>query len=1006
MKKAKILSLILAVGMLTGIASSCKKNQSEDSTVLTRDNYNAELLSEAENVSTGYNGNLFYVNTLEFQVADPSVIYISEGEEAGYFYAYGTSDEIGCHGFQSWRSKDLSHWECTGIAYAPDYSVTWAVNNYWAPEVIYDAKTKLYYMFYNAYNQNENNRLCLSVAYSSSPKGPFVSPDGRKDANGNLLSASKPVFDVTTNNPAIKALEEQNPGISRTHALDASPFIDPVTNDKYLFFSYYNDYGEGSFIYGMKMKNWFTPDYSTLTMLTYPGYATVEGAKNLDSKQRVSEGSVNEGPFMIYKDGKYYMTYSAFGYTDARYRVKQAIADSPLGTFRKIDEDDGGIVVSSDVVNWNHIVSAGHHSFIQCGNELFIAYHTFKNRTSIAGGRALALDRIVWTKNTDGINVMHTNGPTWSVQPLPEFLSGYKNIAAEATVTANNTKADSKTEYLTDGLVKYKEFDLVTEYTANGGQSVITLTWDTFKTVRGLMIYNSYDYQKSFVSVNKAEFEYKKADGKTATAVINNLPFDWDWNCEAEVSFMRPGGAAIAEFNEMPVKSIKIYVTSAQGAEDLALSEIFVMGKDGECAGVSSFAKYSYENPSYGSAHIDNQSATFGRVAGTKSLETSYGYDLSHDDGTANAYIEQKGVSDQYAYFKDVYSATFYAEAEFTVTASKAYSNDKYPKFGIAMTCDDHYSNTIFFYVDAVNYTNTFVGCAQRTLDNSDWDWNATEQLVGVEGIRYTNDNYVKLAVLRKGNEFYLICNDRLAIYYDSFNVFSSDQNAAVGFLTFNTPLKIKNYSATTDASVIAEKSRIYADSINGETFGRSGEYSSTSGWNFAEDRGDNPNATQTLTGDQYAYFKNFSGTQFYVETEISVTKNLNDPYPKFGIFARNGNNTFFFYIDGSASYTAKRVGYVSRVNNGDWGWGNAQYNAEVPVPAMGDYKDGKYVKLGLLRDGNTFKMYVNDVLVLTVTDVEGFGATDESVCGILSFTTGVNVKNYSIAADISQIKQ
>ena len=357
-------------------------------------------------------------------------------------------------------------------------------------------------MFYNAYNQNANNRLCLSVAYSSSPKGPFVSPDGRKDANGDLLSASKPVFDVTTNNPAIAALEKQNPGISRTHALDASPFIDPVTNEKYLFFSYYNDYGEGSFIYGLRMKDWFTPDYSTLTMLTYPGYETVEGGRRFDTKQRVSEGSVNEGPFMIYKDGKYYMTYSAFGYTDARYRVKQAIADSPLGTFRKINEDDGGIVVSSDVVNWNHIVSAGHHSFIQCGNELFIAYHTFKNRTSIAGGRALALDRIVWTKNTDGINVMHTNGPTWSVQPLPEFLSGYKDIASEATVTASNTKAGSKTEYLTDGLVKYKEFDLVTEYTANGGQSVITLTWDTFKTVRGLMIYNSYDYLKSFVSVN------------------------------------------------------------------------------------------------------------------------------------------------------------------------------------------------------------------------------------------------------------------------------------------------------------------------------------------------------------------------------------------------------------------------------------------------------------------------------------------------------------------------
>lgn len=64
MKKSKIISFVLAVGMVAGVASSCKSGGGSDTTVLTRDNYNAELLSEAENVSAGYNGNLFYVNTL------------------------------------------------------------------------------------------------------------------------------------------------------------------------------------------------------------------------------------------------------------------------------------------------------------------------------------------------------------------------------------------------------------------------------------------------------------------------------------------------------------------------------------------------------------------------------------------------------------------------------------------------------------------------------------------------------------------------------------------------------------------------------------------------------------------------------------------------------------------------------------------------------------------------------------------------------------------------------
>ena len=120
MKKNKIVSILLSVGLISGLAAACTGNANAKETVLNSNNYDAEMLSKVESVSTGYNSNLFYVNTLEFQVADPSVIYVSEGSEKGYFYAYGTSDEIGCHGFQAWRSKDLSHWECTGIAYMPD----------------------------------------------------------------------------------------------------------------------------------------------------------------------------------------------------------------------------------------------------------------------------------------------------------------------------------------------------------------------------------------------------------------------------------------------------------------------------------------------------------------------------------------------------------------------------------------------------------------------------------------------------------------------------------------------------------------------------------------------------------------------------------------------------------------------------------------------------------------------------------------------------------------------
>lgn len=778
--------------------------------------YEAETLSQMTDPVNDYNSNLFYVNNLEFEIADPTVIQITEGDEKGYFYVYGTSDEIGAHGFQAWRSKDLSHWECMGIALEPDHDVTWASENYWAPEVIYDEEDELYYLFYNAYNRFDNNRLWLSVACSEHPAGPFVSPNGKPNADGKMLYESEPVFDVSANNPVLAGLASTGQHTLRTNALDASPFIDPVTGDKYMYFGYRNDGGapdyDGTHIYGVKMKDWFTPDYSTIKQLTYQGYTTVAGGLNKDNNQTIDDGNINEGPFMIYHEGSYYLTYSRFGTHETSYRVMQAIGDGPLGTFTKVDEDDGGTVISTSST-WNHIVTAGHHCFIKCGNETFIAYHTYKNRVSYGGGRALAVDKVVWTKNSQGQSVLHTNGPTWSVQALPESVSGYKNIAPSATITANNTAGFSNANFLNDEIVKYQEFDCATEYTANAGTSTIKLSWNNFKTVRAIMIYNSYDYLETFVDVGRIEFEYKKSNGKTGKAVIKELGFDWDWHCDYDYEFMRPGGAAIAEFAEMPVKSITITLQAPEGAEYLSLGEIVVLGKDAPCDGISEFTEYSYQNSTCGSSHLINESANFGTPANTN-LQTMYGYDLSNDNGTADAYITQKSVGQQAAYFNNVYADTFYVEAEFTVTTTKPYLGDGYPKFGLLVTGDGT-SNKIFYYVDAQGFNTSRVGFAERKLDDSDWDWAKTERLANVNGVKYTDEQYVKLAILRIGKNFYFICNDQMVLSYDSFYLFNDTQKAAVGFMSFNTGLKIKNYKATTDASVIAEMTGKYVPTNN-----------------------------------------------------------------------------------------------------------------------------------------------------------------------------------------------
>lgn len=1010
-----LLAFVLSLSLLAFTGCEDPANTPGGNTVVgdAGFDYDTEMLSEKDNVDYGYNNNLFYVNNLDFKVADPSVIYITEGKDMGYFYCYGTSDDIGGHGFQAWRSTDLSHWECTGVALKPE---AWAINCYWAPEVIYD--DGMYYMFFGAYNLHAGNRLCISVATSETPDGPFSQPYGIRDYYGNnITDAEDPMFDFTIANPKLKTLQEQfvadHPDVTsnlvKTNCLDASPFIDPVTGDRYLLFSYYDNYGEGSFIYGVKMLNWFTPDYSTLTCLTYPGYDTVQHGYEsaFGEGVRLREGGVNEGPFMICHGGKYYLTCSVFGYTDSNYRVIQAIGDSPLGPFRKISPDDGGKVISTDVANWTHIVSAGHHSFVTIGDDLFIAYHTFKNRNDISGSRALALDSVLWTENSEGIPVMHTNGPTWSVQPLPEALSGYKNIAESATIKATNTANGSDVSLLNDGMIKYQEFDLAEEYEANAGKSVITLTWDSYKTARAIMIYNSYDYDKTFVRVASIEMQYLKADGTSGTVVINDLPFDWDWHFESDYEFMRPGGAAIAEFYELPVNKMVITINTPSGADRLALGEIVVLGKDG-AEGVSSFNEYEYVVKTFNSGDIIRESVTFGAIEGTD-LATEYGYDVSHDDGTENAYVTQNAPGDMSCYFKDVYSTEFYVEAEFTVTSAHAfayndYLHDPYPKFGLAVSCDDDdIKNTIFFYVDAVNFSNKVVGVAQRMLDNSNWDWDATEQTVGVGDISYTNGNYVKLAIIRHGAQFYFLCNDEVVIQYSTFNVFNDRRDAGVGFRCFSTPMKVRNYYATQDSAVVAAKTQLYTGKLIGETFGSVGGYITTSGWDLTTDRGDDAYAVQSLGGDQYAYFKDVNSTSFYAEMELTVTKDLGDPYPKFGFASKVAGNTFFFYIDGSSGYNAMSVGYVNRnTEDSNWTWNVV---GESGLEGVEDlfYSNGQYAKLGILRQGNVFKLYVNDTLMFTVEDVRGFDENTASVISVLSFTTGITIRNYFATTDTSK---
>lgn len=810
----RIFSLSLILVILLGTVSfsfSCAFFKDDEASVKGDFSYNTYEFDTYDNYS--YNKNLYYLNELNFPIADPGVIYIEEGEEKGYFYAYGTSDLIQCHGFQCWRSKDLTDWEYVDIAFAPDFSETWSFNSLFAPEVLYD--DGIYYMFYSAENVLENDRNFISVAVSTTPYGPFENVDGRVNLDGKTLSKGEAVYDFSKILPGREGIDN--------HVIDAHPFIDPATGDKYLYFACHQIWNKPvayQEIFGVKMKDWFTPDYSTLTQLTSIFNTTVGDYSEEMSNSAIQFGNINEGqdegatvneaPFMYYHNGTYYLTYSVYPFFSPNYQVRQAVATYPLGEFTKVSVDDGGALLYTEN-NWKNLQSAGHHCFIRCGDKLMIAYHTFIDRKSLAEGRALAVDEIKFVENDNGQLVMYTNGPTYSYQPLPAEVSGYKNLATLATVTASHTAEHSDVKYLTDGLFRAHKYGFIKEYQTEkvdkATETVINFKFDDWVNVRSLMLYNSLSYNLSVSHINSVRLKYKTADGY-AWAEAKDVRFNYVWNSDSK-SIMYPGGAIMLEFNEMPVMEIELTINLDAKKSCVAIGEIVILGKEVDNpAPVTKFEPYTYTNP----APVEYIKYSEGEMVGTVgNFHTGWGYgDLSTDDGSKYAYIENTAPGAQFAYFKDAVGRDFYFEAEMTISEEKPYymmdgSLEKYPKLGLVLESE---SGGVFFYIDAVytdGYFNRAVGICPKKEDNSDYDWSSVKKYSKNLAISYTNGNYTKLAIACLDGSYYFFLDDQLFAVERNIRGLT-DESIVGGLLALNNGIKVRNYDVISGQSEVAEK--------------------------------------------------------------------------------------------------------------------------------------------------------------------------------------------------------
>lgn len=605
MKKTGLFALVAALALIAGSASGC----SESGTGVALD------YGTGGESKTVYNRDLFYNNKNETVGADPGVFYVSESEDetwGGYYYMYTTgstnstftTSDGNTYAFQCYRSKNLSDWQRVG-KYAKGYSLQvtasdWTdggTDTFWAPEVIRNPSSGKYYMYFSAAAKKEltiseksaqYDRLYVGIAVGESPVDFRIlgSETWVDDADGNVITGATIPIDF-----------QKAYGLNGVFSvIDANPFLDD-DGTLYLYFNKHTDSNSETpaliGVWGVKMRDFVTPDYSTLTLICSPNALTSSGGLvngkpaviSREGNYPFSEGSINEGPCMVKHNGKYYMTYSANGYSSASYSVHQAISDSPLGTFTKPLLTEGNPVLASTKT---YVSGTGHHSIVKVGNDYMIVYARMGNPSNYAMGwfRIIGADKLNFIANDAGNEVLVANGPSYSLQPLPESVSGYKNVARNASITV---KDGENVKYLNDGVIPYYTLTQNWEFEGKTG-SQITLSWSNPVAVSAIMIYNSQDYNTAFKNIKSIKFYLAEQPSWLTTAAdyaeISGLEFPEECVIESDLML---GSAAIAEFDELKVT--KIVITLGEKYEEydkygnvsntIRLGEIVCLGKEG-----------------------------------------------------------------------------------------------------------------------------------------------------------------------------------------------------------------------------------------------------------------------------------------------------------------------------------------------------------------------------------------------------------------------------------------
>lgn len=265
---------------------------------------------------------------------DPSVIRTGTG-----YWATATTSAWAPI-FPILHSSDLAKWRVAGAVFQE--RPEWAETNFWAPEIAEDKGR--YFVYYTA--KKKEGPLCVAVATASQPAGPYTD-------HGPLVC-------------------------QEIGSIDAQPVTDE-NGQRYLIWK------EDGNSRKQPTPLWAQPLDETGTKL-------VGERTELFRNDAPWEGQLVEGPFVLRRNGWFYMFYSGAGCCGAgcNYALGVARAKNLLGPWEKNP--------ANPILGANEFWKCpGHGSVVEDRRgRTFLLYHAYDAREGIFVGRQGMLDEITW----------------------------------------------------------------------------------------------------------------------------------------------------------------------------------------------------------------------------------------------------------------------------------------------------------------------------------------------------------------------------------------------------------------------------------------------------------------------------------------------------------------------------------------------------------------------------------------------------------------------------------